>query len=88
MGKTHQAAQSLLESGKGILVTDEYVDTMIERLMPDDARGDRPSTGQYVDLVLGAAGLNTWLQHLADARDLRQLILLCHLLRPNERNGH
>lgn len=64
MGKAHQTAQSLLEPGTGILVADEYVDTMIERLMPADRTGARPSAGRYVDLVLGAPGLETWISSI------------------------
>ena len=64
MGTTHQTAHSLLESGKGILVADEYVDTMIGRLMPQGATGQLPPAGRYVDLVLDTPGLETWISSI------------------------
>lgn len=61
MGTAHQTARSLLASGKGILVADEYVDTSITQLVPQGATGHVPSTGQYVDLVLDAPSLQTYI---------------------------
>lgn len=61
MGTTHQSAETLLAPGRGILVADEYVDRLIASLRSNDAEVAEGANEQFVDVVLGAVGLDSYI---------------------------
>lgn len=57
MGKAHETAEALLSPGKGLLVLDEYVDAMVQRLR---AKRSGISVQKYLDLALATPELERW----------------------------
>jgi len=66
MDETRQVATSLLRTGRGIFVADEYVGEM---LPPAGARPPARTLAEYVDLVVATPGVDDWLSGVLTTAD-------------------